>query len=715
MNSINSTNAMLYAKNYTLGEKGADSWKSTLEPLLDLFATSIKRCPESFEEFEKIFQIVSHSLKHNPQGFIQLLKFHRLIKNGNGIKWLYYLCLLVLKIENPVLYEQVLEWSWQYPKDLLTLHRFTNLYEPTKSSTNVQIDFCVSTQFSNKGSLGLKTKAFQKHNLSNIISNQLELQFEIVLYTNYVFKTIKNLITPGFTGDINPMFLKYMSWETGHWALESKLIWDYLEELVKNDSDFINLLNQTEQLETTLGSELKEILKKSFEKISSNQFGYSNIFTNKTRRLIKKCFNSHINLLDNLFKGIHQDDSIFGSLGSEEEEINLICNQIKKSATLAYARFEKTVKRYIYKQKLEYKLEKKNNHHHLDDNIEIYEEYIEDDENLVKKYLVKGLEKYYELLKNGKAQSKTTGLDASTQVWDFFTGTESFDQSVESKLIELSNQLKESLVKITGDELFNEMAEKFSLVLDISGSMRGIPIETGLLYMVLMTRVFGIKRLYYFESNLSILDLTEQDLSETMCYLVKKIYRYTTGSTNLESVFENFINEKITGKNVIIITDGDCDPNMHRILTNKSSNPFHSAPKSSQNLKYVVVNVKETKMNFPYLGLDPDVCYVSGNNPKTLVGLFKALIKSINENICLTPTLVLTCSLDLDELSNEFEVGTFSKEFTQSEIEKIHQIFMINLAPKNLHTIQPINHIDIMNYSSDSNADSDSCYDSDCN
>lgn len=56
-----------------------------------------------------------------------------------------------------------------------------------------------------------------------------------------------------------------------------------------------------------LGTELREIFKKS---LSSS---YSNLFTNKTRRMIKKCFNLHINLLDNLFKGIHSDGTKFGS------------------------------------------------------------------------------------------------------------------------------------------------------------------------------------------------------------------------------------------------------------------------------------------------------------------------------------------------------------------------------------------------------------------
>ena len=138
--SITSSQALLFAQNLTTNTNGSDAWKSTLEPLLDLFITATKTCPEDLDKFTEITQIVSQSLRHDPDGFVQLLKFHRLIKDGNGIKWLYYLCLIVMKIENPHLYEQVLEWSWQYPKDLLNLHRLTNMYNPTNSTTQESVE-----------------------------------------------------------------------------------------------------------------------------------------------------------------------------------------------------------------------------------------------------------------------------------------------------------------------------------------------------------------------------------------------------------------------------------------------------------------------------------------------------------------------------------------------------------------------------------------------
>jgi hypothetical protein len=341
----------------------------------------------------------------------------------------------------------------------------------------------------------------------------------------------------------------------------------------------------------------------------------------------------------------------------------LIANQIKKSSTLAYDRFEKFVKKIMLDEWKSMSMQIKS----------------DKPVNLVKSYLIKGYEKYLKLLQNGKAIVKTSGLDTSQQVWQFFISSELFDQSVESKLQELTMNLKQSLIQVSGIEMFSELASKFSLVLDISRSMIGAPIETGLLYMVLMTKVFQIKKLYYFESNLKFIDITEEELAGTMCRLVKKIYKYSSGSTQLKSVFEHFKKENIRDKNVIIITDGDCDPINSYDYKNQSANPFHSAPRSSHGLKYIVINVKETKMNFPYLNMDPDVCYVSGRNPKIMTGLFKALIKSLVDNVLLTPSLVLKCSLDLDELKHDFTLGIFRKIYNSDEITKIHQIFIKNI------------------------------------
>lgn len=217
-------------------------------------------------------------------------------------------------------------------------------------------------------------------------------------------------------------------------------------------------------------------------------------------------------------------------------------------------------------------------------------------------------------------------MDLSEQVWKFYHSKDNFDQSIESKLVDMANKLKNTLIQTYGTSIFELLAQKFCLILNIYGSMMGKSIQTRLLFMVQLTRVFGITQLYYFESRLHQVNLIPDDLEGTMYGLVRKIYKKETGSTELESIFNHFRTKCIYNKNVIIITDGDYDPKSYSSSNYGSSNSFHFAPKSEQKLKYVVVNVKETLMNFPYLGMDHDVCYVTGNNPKTLNGLIKALV-----------------------------------------------------------------------------------------
>ncbi len=699
---LNTDLALKIVKNATFNAKGSNAWNSTLNSLVDLFTIGTKKFPKDNHEFETILNIVQGAFFQDPDTFVKILKLHRLIVKGNGIKWIYYLCMMVLKINmhknsTPEKYEKVLEWSWEYPKDLMNLCRLSNTFGPfpnskqeslildnifkvakTKNNTVNFIDITPSPKNNLKhiaSSLGTKTKTWSKQNLSQ---NRTCLEFELIFYAENVFELFKKLITPSDNSEskseINPMFLKYMAYETGHWAIETKLIWAKLEQLINSNNSqahFIGLCESSEQLDNKLGNELRQILKsaheislKSAHEITSPN-NYTFMLTNKTRRLIKKCFNSHLNLLDNLFKGVHLDGKKFGWTTekglSENIEILDIANQIKRSASLAFDRFEKTVKSY---NKISSRGEKSQT-------VELTPN---------QSLLLKGYQKYLEMLKTGKAQVKTRGLDVSFQVWDFFVSDEIFSQSVESKLEKMMKELSEEISNIVGEEKFNELANKFEIVLDISGSMSGDPIQIGLLYMCLMTKVFGIKRLFYFESNLHQINLSDKIVKNgNMCELVKKIYKHPTGSTNLECAFEHIRTEGICNKNIIIITDGDCDPSRY----SSSSNPFHNAPKENCGINYVVLNVKETKMNFPYLNMDPNVCYITGSNPKTINGLIKALVESSEKSIKLTPSLVLKHSLNSDEFAHQFNIECNQlNPLNTDEIDKLFDVFVKNQPPK---------------------------------
>jgi hypothetical protein len=641
--------------NLTRNLKGAIAYKSTKNPLLDFFTFGSKKLPETLEEFGSVVQMVSNCLNTDPELFVKLLLFHRLIIKGNGIKWIYYLCMIVLKENDLVLYEQVLSWSWQYPKDILTLHRHTNMYKPRASSGDESVVRTLGDPTS-QNDLQRKLNAFRCQNRYNQLVQKdkydlynVQLQSEIVLYAKLILDVFVKLLTPGSEENVNPMLLKYLAYENCHWAVETDLIWSFLETLVEG-SELPLLIKSSEDLTTELGSNLRSILQ------IKSDFGTEDmpLFNNKKRRKIKKLFNESVNLLDNLFKGNHKDGRPFESV-DEEEGVSLIADQIKRSATLAYHRFEKTVKSYFRAD---------------EESSKPVPEL-----TLVKDRILKGYFKYLEMLKTGKAKIKTTGLDVTELVFNFFVSSSDFDPSLESKLVDLAEKLKNSLLETAGEEEFSKLAEKFELVLDISGSMVGIPLQTGLLYMLQMAKVFKIRRLYYFADYLEVVDLTPEDFSDTMCSLVRKIYTTTYGGTNLDAVFKRFRQDNLCNKNMIILTDGDCDPK-------HGSNPFHNAPTSSHNNNVIVLNLNQSMMCFPHLHTDPNVCYVTGNNPKTLNGFIKALVISMKESRPITPELVLKCSLDLEELENSFEFGSYSKEFESEEISKLFETFQKNLPPK---------------------------------
>lgn len=624
--------------NIILNNKGAVAFVSTGNAVLDIFTFNSKKFPIDVNEFIEIAEQIQLAMNSDPEVYIKILKLQRLIEKGNGIKWFYYLCMLILKLNNHLIYEQVLPWSWEYPKDLLVLQRISNMYKPINSSEN---ELLVAAKNLN---------IMKMINGKNIISDY-PIQYELVLYTTLVLQLFKNLINPSSMDKVNPMFLKYMSYESGHWAFETHVIWSYLEQIVSDDTDFIDLVTSNQVLSTELGSELRNILKSGLD---------SKFFTNRSRRLIKKMFNHHVNLLDNLFEGYHRDGTGIGTHESQEQEINLICDQIKKSATIAYDRFEKTVKKY-----------KKQS-----DNGENL--------NPKKNFILKGYLKYLEKLETGEAKVKTRGLDVTKLAYEFFCSGELSDTSLECKLNELVDGLRKYLIDSVGENDFKYFSSKFLLLLDISGSMAGTPIETGLLYMLLMTKIFSINSLYYFAERVYKVDLTQEDLNGPICNLVKKIYKRTLCSTMLQLAFDFFEREQIMEKYIIIITDGDCDP------TNGTDNPFQKATNSScnrylHNNNFIVVNVKQIKMNFPYLNMDPKVCYVTGNNPKTLNGFIKAMIIAIAESRPITPELVLKCSLDLEELVNSFNLDSFVRvTLSPEEFGRLFKVFQKNLPKKNI-------------------------------
>ena len=238
-------------RNMTLNRKGADAFKSTNNPILDLFTETRKKIPETLDEFKILVHKIEAAKNYDSEMFIKLLKFHRLIEKGNGLKGVYYICMMILKDECPAIYDQVLTWSHQYPKDILQLARMSSMFGCNTFITGASVKIPMSLKYSTasgnaKGPLGKKmTKwALTEKTHKNVSSSStqvnpiqtVQISAEIELYAQLLANTIKQVITGKMYDDeVNLMLFKYLSYETGHFAVESKVIWIRLNAILTAD------------------------------------------------------------------------------------------------------------------------------------------------------------------------------------------------------------------------------------------------------------------------------------------------------------------------------------------------------------------------------------------------------------------------------------------------------------------------------------------------
>ena len=634
----------------TLNAKGADSFVSTTNPVLDLFTYTSRKFYENEEDFNKVVEMIVQAKNFDSELFLKLLKFHRHIDVGNGIKNIYYLCMLVLKEEDPAMYETILAWSYEYPKDILTLARTSSSFSPKASFTEPVSIKCpqYSEPHYNKGTKRGNMEAYLKKVNSLISNNEISLPFEIKLYGERLFDSFIALLKDS-SSQCNPMLMKYLAYETSHFNVESHFIWDYLEGKVKDNEEFDRLVNSENELHNDLAKEFRQYLK-------TNKSSSGCYFTKKNQRKLKKLFNKYVNLTDCLYQGVHSDGSKFGSKSSRDEEIELIFQVIKKTPTLSASKLTNFIKK-IRKENVE--------EMSLRDNL-----------------LVQSYDKYLQAINENQVKAKVKGLDVSDRCMEFFRSNKLEDPELESQLSELCNGIESYLRPCFSEEFtFSNFANSLELVLDVSGSMQGTPLNTGLLYFVILARIFKIKQLHYFSSTTEVRNLSDEDLNGSFCTLIRKVYMCTAGSTVLQSAFDTLESNKKSNKQVVIITDGDCDPH------GGTSNPFHNVtvPGKYQHLhtnNYIVVNVKQTKMNFPYLGMDPKVCYVTGNNPKTLNGLIKSLVMSVRDKVPITPEAVLMNSLDMEQLELPCPVPTYQMILSNDVIHRLYDVIISNMPPK---------------------------------
>ena len=240
--------------------------------------------------------------------------------------------------------------------------------------------------------------------------------------------------------------------------------------------------------------------------------------TNKVKRNIKQMFNREVNLTDRMFQGFHTDNTEISTLANEQKEINMIYKVFKKTPTKSFQLAEKTVKKYI---------------------SSINEiTYTSEDKTKVRQYLItKGYEKYKADVKEKKVKVKTHGLDLM-QKCAIYSKEQVVDPILEEQIEKFVNELKQSIIEVFDATFtYEQFAQSICPVLDVSGSMDGQPLNTGFFYMLVLTKVFGINKLYYFSSNLNIMNINHQ-ANSTYFDLIKQIYTHVSGSTELNKVFE---------------------------------------------------------------------------------------------------------------------------------------------------------------------------------
>jgi len=585
-NRRNNINASL-GSNLTLNAKGATAFNSSGQPLIDFFVRASKQPVMTIEEFTMLFTEMHSAFSTNPKAFIKLLNFQRNIKGGNGIKMYLWLGLLLLKSSaSSELYKNILGWIYQYSKDLHQLSRFT-------SSVN--------------------------------IGGREELD----LYASKVYEQLMKLLS-GNTKDLDLMLFKYLSHARGHWSNETDHIWLRVNTLLLDSSDLVDQLLQSDQPlpnQNNLGVVLRSLLVK--------QVGQNMYITPRLKRKIKVAVNSRLHLTDYLLAGIHYDETYFNfSPDLVDTESTKIANEISQSAGIATKKLCQSIQKW----------KKATRDNQL---VSVSEQKPVSELTSTQKLLISGHDKYLELLKLKAVVAKEVGVDLNDLVYNYFTcGTDT--TGLESQINERIDRIRKQVMPMFNDTFtLLDFVKSFRIIMDRSGSMDGAPLKSGLFHMLIMAKIFRVMQIVYFDSDIEVKYLTDDDLNGSVLNLVKKVYTRQQGCTNLEKAMDYLEKSGASNKNVIIITDSDCDPNH----CGYQSSPFHTAFNDSKykhlpTNRYIVMNVKDTKMSFPYLDFHQNVSYISGVS--CLDFLIQALIRSSRDKEALTPQLVLDCCLDAD-------------------------------------------------------------------
>lgn len=209
--------------------------------VLNFFMYKSKNPIQTIEDFTKLVREIEAIKNYNSELFIKILIYHRITK-GNGLKSIYYISMMILREEDPIIYTKILELLKEYPKDILRLGRISNFTGQINSVNKINVNFTSSSAHKQT-----KLKMWDKKNGDNVFSfsKDIDISIEIKLYGDLIYKSIKEILTENYESkDINLILFKYLSYESGHFNLESMFIWKYVEQLLSMDKELKNILSK---------------------------------------------------------------------------------------------------------------------------------------------------------------------------------------------------------------------------------------------------------------------------------------------------------------------------------------------------------------------------------------------------------------------------------------------------------------------------------------
>jgi hypothetical protein len=581
--------------NLTVNRKGALAFSSTGDKRLDLFTLCSRDPYMTKENFNELYELMIDICKNSPDTLLQLLAFQRSILKGNGIKHYYYLGLNILEkcCLDTDLYTEMIRFSYQYTKDLY--------------------------HFGRPG---------------------------LVLFAEKILEQIFMLLSPtDETVDpldknkrFDPMLFKYLGYENSHWKNEKKIIQIELNARIEERiNEFIQLVNSTEDLKKDA---LQTRLVVAVRELFRNSVVGDQIFTNRRMRILKTIFNKENHLPEYLYAGKHYDgtllDETFDITGKfYQSSIDKIAKDFSQTSSLATALLCKSFNKL---QQLYRNLDNNRRTEFID---KIYQEPTLKRLTLRQELLLDGYIQYKKNIAEKLVKVKEVGVDLGVIAYEYFlTGEDS--TGLEEQLTSRINRLKEEWLPLFDNEFtIDKFRDSFRVIMDRSGSMIGIPLQAGLLYLLILSVIFRVKEIVYFDDKVEVRQLTDSDLDGPILELLKKIYTQEQGYTELIGAFKYLEQNHIGNNIVVIISDGDCDPDPE----NKNNiSVFHEAFNTKKykylpTNQYVVMNVNEKTMKFPYMNFHERTSFITGTS--TVQFLIEALIECSKNNLLLTPGLVL--------------------------------------------------------------------------